>query len=390
MLKFTRNKLINIVRKDEETLGIHGVLEDNIYSIEIDLSIKIPDLEIAAVNGKWHRWTTPECPRATQFLEEAVGFRIQQEGFTQKVHKVIGRKACRHFANLLLECCHSAKEAANLARWEDEKAKNEALTFEEFLEGRPKNMPLPSTSSAVPKKEQAPSEEKKTNKPIKQEDMNKGMIIDLHVHSSPMSPCSSAPVDDLIEEAKNIGLDGICLTDHNYVWDPAAVKDLRQKHGFLILRGNEITTDQGDILVFGMDKDIQGIIKLEELREEVLSAGAFMIVAHPFRGFLTFGIGQLGLTPEKAMERALFKSVDAIEILNGKVTERENAFSSEVAKGLGLPTTGGSDAHEVKEVGVYATRFSYIINDEQDLIKALKQGEYSPIAYREQRQKGEI
>ncbi|MCP4667082.1 MAG: PHP domain-containing protein, partial [Deltaproteobacteria bacterium] len=205
------------------------------------------------------------------------------------------------------------------------------------------------------------------NKPTGQEDpgarkkgkASGGMVIDLHVHTSPASPCSSAPVDRLVEEAKKIGLDGICLTDHNFLWDPGLVAGLREKHGFLVMRGNEITTDQGDMVVFGLYKDIQGIIQLKELREEVRRAGGFMIVAHPFRGFLTFGVGQLGLTPEKAMERPLLKMVDAVEVLNGKVTEQENRFASEVAAGLGLPVTGGSDAHEVDEVGVYATRFAH-------------------------------
>ena len=157
------------------------------------------------------------------------------------------------------------------------------------------------------------------------------MIIDLHVHTFPASPCSSATVDQLIEEAKEIGLDGICLTDHNFVWDQEKVEALRERHEFLILRGNEITTDQGDMIVFGLERDIQGIIKLEELRQEVSKAGGYIIVVHPFRGFLTFGVGQLGLTPEKAMEIMKEGSGNKydpeildiyIEILDARITEK--------------------------------------------------------------------
>ncbi|MDY7038713.1 MAG: PHP domain-containing protein [Thermodesulfobacteriota bacterium] len=213
------------------------------------------------------------------------------------------------------------------------------------------------------------------------------MIIDLHVHTFPASPCSSAPVDQLIEEAKRIGLDGICLTDHNYLWDRNQVEDLSQRHGFLVMRGNEITTDQGDMLVFGLEEDIKGIIKLEELRKKVLGVNGFIVVAHPFRGFVIFGVGQLGLTPEKAMEKPLFKWVDAVEVLNSKVTENENNLASRVADGLGLSATGGSDAHEVSEVGIYATQFSDSITNEKDLIEALKKGSYSPIDFRMERKK---
>jgi hypothetical protein len=160
------------------------------------------------------------------------------------------------------------------------------------------------------------------------------------------------------------------------------VEELRQRHGFAIFGANEITTDQGDMLVFGLQRDIQGIIKLQDLRQEVLAAGGFLIVAHPFRGFLTFSGDQLGLTPERAAQRPLFQCVDAIEVLNGKVTEKENRFASSVAESLRLPVTGGSDAHDVEEVGAYATRFSVEIHTEVELIRALQSRDYLPVAFR--------
>ena len=384
MLKFARNKMVSIERKEHGILSVHGILDDDIYGLEIDVTIRISDLEILSIEGKWNRWTTPECPRAIPYLHEVVGFGIEEEGFSQKIQKIIGRKSCRHYANLLLECCHSAKEAAMLTKWEDEKTKNKELSFSDFLKGNLKGAPKLEGVSAVSSEGRLEQIDQDIPNAVKRETSG-GTIIDLHVHTFPASPCSSVPVDQLIEEAKSIGLDGVCLTDHNYVWDQGRVEDLRQKHGFLVLRGNEITTDQGDMVVFGLDKNVQGIIRLEDLRKEVLQAGGFMIVPHPFRGFLTFGVGQLGLTPEKAMERSLFKLVDAVEVLNGKVTERENSFALEVAEGLRLPATGGSDAHETSEVGVYATQFLDNIKDENDLIEALRKGGYSPIAFRNQR-----
>ena len=217
-----------------------------------------------------------------------------------------------------------------------------------------------------------------------QEKISGAMTIDLHVHTSDASPCSSAPVDAIIQEAQRIGLDGICLTDHNYFWDREQVEELQQRHGFLVLRGNEITTDQGDMIVFGLHNDIKGVIKLEELRAEVSRVGGFVIAAHPFRGFLTFGVGQLGLTPEEAMARPLFESVDAVEVLNSKSTSKENDFAAKVALRLDLPATGGSDAHEVSEVGIFATRFRQIIRDERELVEALKTGDTTPVAFRKE------
>ncbi len=375
MLQFARHKLVSIYRKDEDTLLARGVLEDDIYGLEVNVTIGLSTLEILSVEGRWNRAENSQCSRAIPFLQDAIGFRID-EGFSEKVRKIIGRKACRHFSDILLECCDAAEMAVHVNRWETEKGKEDR--------GESPSPPGLGTISGEPR-----LKPKAEGLPAKaQVKATEGMIIDLHVHTSPASPCSSSTVDEMIKEAKRIGLDGICLTDHNYVWDSDEVGDLRRKHEFLILRGNEITTDQGDMVVFGLEREIKGIIKLEDLREEVLAAKGFLIVAHPFRGFLTFGIGKLGLTPEKAMERPLFKYVDGVEVMNCKVTQKENRFAAKVAQGLGLPATGGSDAHEVSEVGIYATRFSRVITHEKELIEALREGSYAPIAYREERRKG--
>jgi predicted metal-dependent phosphoesterase TrpH len=361
MLTFMRNKVVGVERRDEETLWVYGVLDDDIYAVELEVSVGLSDMLIRSIRGRFKRWTTPECPKAIPVLQEAVGVHILEEGFEQKVQKNIGRKGCRHFANLLVECCATAKAAAAVIR--EEKGKK--------VKGEKADVKGGKTAR------------KQAGERIEEHaETGRGMVIDLHLHTFPASPCSVARVDDVIEEAKRIGLDGICLTDHNYVWDKARVAKLRERHHFLILRGNEITTDQGDMLVFGLETPVHGIIKLEELKGMVTEAGGFIIAAHPFRGFLLFGSGKLGLTPQSAMERPLFRWVDGVEVLNGKVTEKENGIAREVAKGLGLPGTGGSDAHQVSEIGLCATRFEAKIEDERDLVEALRGGEFSPVAFR--------
>jgi predicted metal-dependent phosphoesterase TrpH len=390
VLKYARNKVTNVVVKDAETLAVHGVLDDDIYSLEIDVTIQITELKILSLDGKWHRYTTPDCPRAIPLLQEIVGFCIDDEGFNQAVHKTIGRKACRHYANLLIECCDSAKEAALIQKWKDARKRHPDLLFADFIaaeksESAPSRMnaSIHAAEASRPDKQiSAPEETAGDECAIK---LSSGFSIDLHVHTSPASPCSSAPESELIQEAKRIGLDAICFTDHNFVWDPGRVKALQEEHQFLIFRGNEITTNQGDMLVFGLDEDIKGIISVESLRQKVMAANGFMIAAHPFRGFLTFDAAHLGMTPQKAMQNPLFKQVDALEVLNGKVTPRENQFAYQVAKGLNLPATGGSDAHEVFEVGQYATRFSRPIQNEAELVEALKSDTYLAVAYRKEK-----
>ena len=83
------------------------------------------------------------------------------------------------------------------------------------------------------------------------------MRIDLHIHTAPLSACSYIDPRELIQEARRLKLDGICLTEHQVVWDRAEVDRLAEEAGIRIFRGNEFTTNQGDILVFGFYEDIK-------------------------------------------------------------------------------------------------------------------------------------
>jgi predicted metal-dependent phosphoesterase TrpH len=202
------------------------------------------------------------------------------------------------------------------------------------------------------------------------------MRIDLHVHTYPRSTCSSIEPMELVREARRIGLDGICLTEHQSLWHLHETEELAKDGGIRIFRGNEITTDQGDILVFGYEEDVQGIVTIQELHGAVTAAGGFMIAAHPFRGFLVFGIGQLQMNVEQASQRRVFQYVDAIEIGNGKVTEQENDMARQVAERLDMDGVAGSDAHLINEVGKWITIFERDIQDEHELVEELKAGRF--------------
>ncbi len=205
------------------------------------------------------------------------------------------------------------------------------------------------------------------------------MKIDLHIHTSPLSACSYIDPQELIQEARRLQLDAICLTEHQVVWDPDEVDKLAAEAGISIFRGNEFTTNQGDILVFGFYEDIKELLIIQELREKVTAAGGYMIVAHPFRGFKTFGIGQLQLTVEQACKRKVLEFVDAVEVGNGKLSPEENDMARKVAEKLGLPGTGGSDAHRVDEIGTWVTVFEKEIESEMELVQELHAGRFKAV-----------
>ena len=383
MLKFLRNKTMSVDRTAPDQLTVFGLLDDDLYGLEMTAVFSQSELEILSIEGKWHRYTTPECPRALDMLQPAVGMRLEP-GFRAQVAKVIGRGACRHFANLLIEMGHAAKNAKMAIEYQDAKTQNPELSLKDYIADWSPGQapPKPAAFSRIEVKTPAPKPAVET--PLAEAPRpSGGMVIDMHVHTAPASPCAAAPIEDLIAEAKDLGVHGMVVTDHNYIWNSEDVERLRDKHDFLVLRGNEVITDQGDVLVYGLERDIKGVIKLTELRAQVIEARGFMVMAHPFRGFLITGAEQMGLSVEQAARREMFKHVDAIEVLNGKVTPDENGFAAKVAQALSLPGMGGSDCHETGTIGCYATEFTVDINSEADLVQALHAGHCHPVRFRD-------
>lgn len=203
------------------------------------------------------------------------------------------------------------------------------------------------------------------------------MRIDLHIHTRPRSSCSLIDPKELLVEAKRAGLDAICLTEHQHRWDPRDVEALSREGGIPVFQGNEITTNQGDILVFGYPEDVKGVVALDDLRLEVRKAGGLMIAAHPFRGFLLFGIAQLRLDVEQASRRPVFQNVDGLEVLNCKVTDSENDMARRVADRLGLLAMAGSDAHRLDEVGQCLTLLQRSVRSERELVEELRAGRFA-------------
>ena len=66
------------------------------------------------------------------------------------------------------------------------------------------------------------------------------MLIDLHAHTWPRSHDSVLNPDDLIVRAKAAGLDAICFTEHDTVWDHRSIEELCAKHNFLVRSAAEL------------------------------------------------------------------------------------------------------------------------------------------------------
>ncbi len=220
------------------------------------------------------------------------------------------------------------------------------------------------------------------------------MIVDLHYHTcvpGPLRPRELLEYDrrnGLVYTARLRRVDAICLTEHDTVWQKEAVRALTEEHGLLVLRGMEVSTnyaDFGHVLVYGLSRYISGIWDVKKLAHVVEQEGGAMFVAHPFREVYAWG-GEswiASLTVQEASEMPIFELVHGIEVLNGATHAHDNEFAQDVCRNLGLPGTGGSDAHSTVGLGACATVFENPITSEEDLVRELRAGNFRPAVRKE-------
>jgi predicted metal-dependent phosphoesterase TrpH len=205
-------------------------------------------------------------------------------------------------------------------------------------------------------------------------------IVDLHVHTTAGSADSSLRPAVLRQRAAELRIEGVHISEHFRVWTEYEALDWMRETPVRLFRGMEWNTELGHILVLGVDAYRPEIRSIAELRRFVLDQGGLMIAAHPFRHAfdrvpsMWKAHPDLDLSLESACAHPVIEYVDAIEVLNGACTERENDLACRVARRLGLPGTGGSDAHYADDLGRAVTVLDEPVTDERELIAAIRAG----------------
>jgi predicted metal-dependent phosphoesterase TrpH len=193
------------------------------------------------------------------------------------------------------------------------------------------------------------------------------VLVDLHCHSLPRSLCSALHPEELIKLARDRGLDGICLTEHDAFWADDELEALRARTGFAVFSAVELTTDAGHVLAFGLNRGSATFGSADAAYKAARAVGGMLFLAHPARD------GLLRVSHDTV---TWFESVEA---LNGSDSRLQNVAASGLAHGFRLPGIGGSDAHSAAEVGRAATHFAATPSDNASLIGALRSGAYEAV-----------
>jgi predicted metal-dependent phosphoesterase TrpH len=169
----------------------------------------------------------------------------------------------------------------------------------------------------------------------------------------------------LVRRAQELGLDGVVITEHDWLWTVQELDELRAAApGLVILAGVEVTTVEGHFLAYGVSNPfaIPKQIPVAELCHEVHRQGGAVVAAHPYRWDQPFDAILRDERPE----------LDGIELMTGHMDEACRRKAAEVFRHLSLAGIGSSDAHDVEALGVCYTDFDATIRDNRGLVGAIR------------------
>lgn len=165
------------------------------------------------------------------------------------------------------------------------------------------------------------------------------MKYDLHVHSK-YSYDSCIDPEKIIKYAKEKGLSGIAVTDHNTIRGGLIAFKNNTDRDFQVIVGEEVKTEYGDITALFINEEIK-TRNLEEVLDEIKDQGGLSVLNHPYRH---------NKDPEK-----IINQTDLVEGFNARSRLMDNRKALQIAAKYHKPICAGSDVHFYFEIGMGKT-----------------------------------
>ena len=209
------------------------------------------------------------------------------------------------------------------------------------------------------------------------------MILDLHAHSI-KSDDGRAKVQNYCQwiKTRDIQIDGFVLTEHRQFDNESDYSGLAEEYGITILKGAEVETEYGHVLVFGVTEALQQAFDFANIHlplADVIAAcdehGAVPVPCHP-------GRKRVGMAAHLE-EFGIPEGVRIVEVYNGGSRGDEDKVAQALADEQNYLGIGGSDAHIVSHIGRCATQFPGPIKSEMELAEALKGDDFTPLLLKE-------
>ncbi len=196
----------------------------------------------------------------------------------------------------------------------------------------------------------------------------------MHVHTH-VSKDSIASAESMCRKLRKIGFAGLALTDHNSYAGIPDMKRACKKYNLALIEGIEIYTNYGELMVFFATEPISlKNLEYEAICEDARSKDGLIVIPHPFdmKRKSRFIL-------EYVHPNMLKKYTDGVELYNARIISPKEPIKRalKLKNKLDLFETGGSDAHQPRELGnaytVIPEDYSFAIHNLDDLKKVFQQ-----------------
>ena len=222
------------------------------------------------------------------------------------------------------------------------------------------------------------------------------MKIELHAHTSEVSPCSGIRAADIISGYHNAGYDAVVITDHfnfyvlegfninnetdrvkRYMLGYELARKAAAKYGMKAILGVEVCLRHekgGDLLLYGIRPETLCAhpylydYSMQQLRDICDKEDILLFKAHPFRGVCDVDVTKL----------------DGAEVYNGCPRhDSRNDLALSWAKEHNLIFSSGGDCHLPEDIGRAGIVSDILPENSLQLRDLLRSGNYSLIRAQE-------
>jgi len=143
----------------------------------------------------------------------------------------------------------------------------------------------------------------------------------------------------------------------------------RQNLDILLIPSQEVSSINGHVLAYNIKKEIRKGLDTKEAINQIHCQGGIAVPAHPFHPFTVL-----------KMRKAIYNfDFDAIEGYNAIAPDVCNLMAQRVAYKMGLPTIGGSDAHQIEEIGKSSLYFPESTKTASEVVKHIVSRNFSVV-----------
>jgi glycosyltransferase involved in cell wall biosynthesis len=169
------------------------------------------------------------------------------------------------------------------------------------------------------------------------------LFADFHIHTHHSKDCVM-PVADILERAREVGLDVVAITDHDSAAGGLEAREIADRYGVRVIVGEEVKSSEGEVIGLFLERTIPGGMTFAATVAAIKDQGGIVYVPHPF--------DRLHTIPSPQVLRANVAAIDVVEVFNSRLAfPGFNELAERFAQRYRIPAAAGSDSHVLPGIG---------------------------------------